>query len=128
MPISQARLLLPLKTRENIEKKGFQSDILVVRALAPGNLKVIARCTEPGYEHLSNEIIISVHERFELLPGPVILMAPESSLQLSLHRPSQEKIPVPQDHYNIVSCSGFTVTPSLFLTVPSTPSRCLIKV
>ena len=55
-------------------------------------------------------------------------MAPESSLQLSLHRPSQEKIPVPQDHYNIVSCPGFTATPSLFLTVPSTPSRCLIKV
>ena len=76
VPISEAHLLLPLKTRENIEKKGFKSDILVVRALAPGNLKVIARCIESGYEHISNEITISVHERFELQPGPVILMAP----------------------------------------------------
>jgi hypothetical protein len=44
VPLVHAHLYLPLRTRENIEKEGFQSDILVVKALAPGNLKIIARC------------------------------------------------------------------------------------
>ena len=52
--ISQAGLLLPLITREKIEQEGYQSDILVVKALAPGNLKVTATCIEPGYTHLQN--------------------------------------------------------------------------
>lgn len=62
--------------------------MIVVKALAPGNLKVVATCIEPGYEHLTDEITISVHERFELKPGPIIRMAPETSLQLALFRPS----------------------------------------
>jgi len=32
-----------------MEKNGVQSDILVVQALAPGNLKIIVKCAEPGY-------------------------------------------------------------------------------
>lgn len=64
--------------------------MIVVRALAPGNLKVTATCIESGYEHLSDVITISVHERFELQPGPLIRMAPETSLQLRLVRPTME--------------------------------------
>jgi hypothetical protein len=125
--ISQARLLLPLKTRERIEGKGYESDILVVRALSPGNLKVIAKCIEPGYEHVSTEIIISVHERFELLPGPILLMAPHSSLQLYLQRPSAERIHLPQAHYDIITCAGFTLNATLYLTV-TTAGMCDIRV
>lgn len=54
VPLRHAHLFLPLKTRENLEQSGFQSDMIVVRALAPGNLKVTATCIEPGYEHLSD--------------------------------------------------------------------------
>lgn len=35
--------------------------MLVVQAIAPGNLKVRVRCIEPGYETLLDEITISVH-------------------------------------------------------------------
>lgn len=49
VPLHNAHLFLPLKTRENLEKNGFQSDMIVVRALAPGNLKIIATCIESGY-------------------------------------------------------------------------------
>lgn len=61
VPLSHAKLFLPLRTRENIEKSGFQSDMIVLRALAPGNLRITATCIEPGYETLSDEITISVH-------------------------------------------------------------------
>jgi hypothetical protein len=61
VPLSHAHLFLPLRTRESIEKSGHQSDMIVVKALAPGNLRVTARCIEPGYEHLVSEITISVH-------------------------------------------------------------------
>ena len=64
VPLVNAKLYLPLRTRENIEKNGYQSDMIVVKALAPGNLKVTATCIEPGYEFLTDEITISVHERF----------------------------------------------------------------
>jgi len=102
--------------------------MLVVKALAPGNLRVIATCIEPGYEHLTDDITISVHERFDLQPGPIIRMAPESSLQLRLVRPNQEEIRVPQSHYQIISCTGFNVNSSLFMTVPAFSSRCTLKV
>lgn len=86
--LANAQLYLPLRTRENLEKEGFQSDILVVRALAPGNLKIYVKCIEPGYENLTDEITLSVHERFELKPGPILRMVPSSGYQLYLERPS----------------------------------------
>lgn len=82
VPLLNAQLYLPLRTRENLEKAGHQSDILVVRALRPGNLKITVRCLEPGYTHLTNEITLSVHERFEINPSPILRMAPGSSFQL----------------------------------------------
>jgi hypothetical protein len=124
VPLAHAQLYLPLRTRENIEKEGFQSDVLVVRALAPGNLKIIARCIEHGYEHLFDEITLSVHERFELKPGPILRMAASSTQQLLLERPTGEIIALPQPYYNIRSCSGFEVSSSLYLTVGNATSRC----
>ena len=62
--------------------------MIVVRALSPGNIKVTATCIEPGYEYLFDEITLSVHERFEIRPGPLIRMAPETHLQLNLVRPT----------------------------------------
>ena len=49
VPLQNAHLFLPLRTRQLLEKNGFQSDMIVVKALAPGNLKVTATCVEPGY-------------------------------------------------------------------------------
>lgn len=126
--LANAQLYLPLRTRENLEKEGFQSDILVVRALAPGNLKIYVKCIEPGYENLSDEITLSVHERFELKPGPILRMVPSSGFQLYLERPSSEIILLPQTYYNIKSCAGFSINSSLFLTVSEFPSKCEIRV
>jgi hypothetical protein len=126
--LAQAQLYLPLRARENLEREGFQSDLLVVRALAPGNLKIIARCIEHGYEHLTDEITLSVHERFELKPGPVLRMAASSGYQLYLERPTSERIAVPQPYYTIRSCNGFEVNSSLYLTVGSGSARCEIRV
>jgi hypothetical protein len=128
VPLAHAQLYLPLRTRENIEKAGFQSDILVVRALAPGNLRIIATCLEPGYEHLSDEITLSVHERFELRPGPILRLAAASSYQLFLERPTAERIALPQTYYSIRSCPGFDLNSSLFLTVPNATARCELRV
>ena len=96
----------------------------MVRALAPGNLKIIVRCIEPGYEHLSDEITLSVHERFELKPGPILRMAASSSHQLFLERPNGQIITLPQAHYNIRSCPGFEVNNTLYLTAEDVTSRC----
>ena len=102
--------------------------MIVVRAIAPGNLKVTATCIEPGYEDLYDEITLSVHERFELRPGPVIRMAPETDIQLHLIRPTGEVINLPQSYYKIISCDGFTVNDTLYLTTPDKLSRCILKV
>jgi hypothetical protein len=95
-----------------------------VRALAPGNLKIIARCIEHGYEHLTDEITLSVHERFELKPGPVLRMVASSSYQLYLERPTSEVISLPQTYYNVKSCPGFSINSTLYLTVSNATSQC----
>lgn len=55
-------------------------------------------------------------------------MAPSSTIQLRLVRPNQEIISIPQSYYEIISCQGFSVNSSLFMTVPSYTSRCTLKV
>lgn len=55
-------------------------------------------------------------------------MAPESSLQLQLVRPNMEPILLPQNYYRLITCDGFTLNDTLFLTVPNKPSKCLLKV
>lgn len=35
---------------------------------------------------------------------------------------------MPQSYYQIISCDGFSVNSSLYLTTPAIPSRCTLKV
>lgn len=55
-------------------------------------------------------------------------MAPETTLQFRLVRPSLEDIQIPQSYYKIISCTGFTVNSTLHLTAPNTRSSCTLKV
>ncbi len=55
-------------------------------------------------------------------------MATDTSLQLKLVRPTSEEIQLPQPYYRISSCDGFTVNSTLYLSVPTRPSRCTLKV
>jgi hypothetical protein len=88
---------------------------LVVRAIAPGNLTVHVSCSENGYEHLTDSITLSVHERFELRPGPVLRLLPESLFQLHLAAPSGERIVLPHSYYSIETCESFKINSTLYL-------------
>lgn len=127
--LKNSLLILPLEERENIEKKGAESDILVIRGQNPGKALVTVRCIEPGYESLSHEITVSVHERFDIHPSVPTYLLVESTYQFALMTPSRQKIQIPKSYYRTVLRSTlFQVTNTLELTAPHSEDETTFRV
>ena len=47
--LKNSHLSLPLDERKEIEKRGAESDILVVKGENSGKAVIRVKCTEPGY-------------------------------------------------------------------------------
>lgn len=47
--LKNSHLILPLDERKNIEMRGAESDILVIKGDSPGKVVIRVKCIEPGY-------------------------------------------------------------------------------
>lgn len=109
---------LPTIIREEMELIGLETDLIVVKALQPGNLVVRSQCLEREYENIFDEVTISVHESFELYPPGHTLLVIGSIFQFSLNHLNGDAINLPKQYYRITGGSKFKISEILLVTAP----------
>lgn len=72
------------ETRKKIESQHYQSDIILVRGLRTGYVKVHISINEKGYEHISDAVPLIIIERFMIWPENNIYILPKTTVKFEL--------------------------------------------
>jgi hypothetical protein len=67
-----------------MENQHFQSDIILVRGLRTGYVKVHISLNEKGYEHVTDVVSLIIIERFMIWPENNIYILPKTTVNFEL--------------------------------------------
>ena len=82
--IQRIHLSNQLRLEKKMENQHFQSDIILVRGLRTGYVKVHISLNEKGYEHVTDVVSLIIIERFMIWPENNIYILPKTTVNFEL--------------------------------------------
>lgn len=77
-------LIKTTEVRKRLESQHYQSDIILVRGLRTGHVKVHISINEKGYEHVSDVVSLIIIERFMIWPENNVYILPKTTVNFEL--------------------------------------------